>query len=361
MDKPLIQKQLVIIADSDPRTTIVGGVGTYSFHLAAQLENSYDIIFVAKKQPTPNYRIPHYNVRLATPFPGYSNSKFLKGLFKVAHHLSTPKGSIIHAQRPDWLLPFVFRKAIKVVTLHGSHFKNLKLKKGRWIRTLYRIVEYLGLYFANHIIAVDQRTQKEFAERFPRLASKIRFIPVGVDIKLFSPVKKVDARKKLKLPLTKKVLLYVGRLSKEKNIGNMIKVLANDEILIIVGNGEEESFLKSLAKNKDVRFVGSRSQSELVDFYSASDALLLLSDHEGLPTVVLEAFACDLPGVATPVGQLPDLIEPSKTGFIISKSLSTRKAIDAVYKIKSVGACRRTASKYSWVTVIKQIQNEVYK
>lgn len=354
-------RNLIIIADSDPRCKVVGGVGTYASHLARELSASYDVLFVGKQQREEPDGILPYDVVLANTKPGQSNIGFLWGLVHLTRTIRTTSETIIHAQRPDWLWAFRGKPGRKVVTLHGSHAKNMMLKKGWLLRTLYGLLERRGLALADAIIAVDKRTAEEFKQQYPAFADKIVVHPVGVDTDLFVLGNKRELRKKLGLPVAARIFLYVGRLSKEKNIDQMIRQLGEHELLVIVGLGEQEAHLVDLAEGKNVLFAGAKRQEELVDYYAAADALLLFSSHEGLPTVVLEAFACGLPVVATSVGELPSLIKPGKNGYLVRKK-NHRKCMDDVLKRNEImrRECRKAALAYDWGTVSKAIAKEVY-
>ncbi len=353
-------RKVVIIANSDPRCQIVGGVGTYAAQLARELSADFDVLYIGKKQKDEPSGESPYEVVIANKKPGKSNINFLKGLFGIS--LDTNDDSIIHAQRPDWLWAFRNQPGKKVVTLHGSHAKNMLVKKGWLLRSLYSLLEKKGLRIADVIIAVDHATAEEYEEKYSFVADKIVVQPVGVNTTLFSAGNKRAIRKELGIPVAKKTFLYVGRLSKEKNIDEMIKQIRSDELLIIVGKGEEEAHLVDLCEKKDVRFAGPKRQEELQSYYAAADALLLFSSHEGLPTVVLEGFACGLPVVATPVGELPRIVVQGKNGFLIKKNNHRRMMTDVLKKNEIMRReCRKTALKYDWKKVARKLVKEVYK
>jgi glycosyltransferase involved in cell wall biosynthesis len=112
-------------------------------------------------------------------------------------------------------------------------------------------------------------------------------------------------------------LLYVGRLSQEKNLLFLLRALAplfreRDQLVLeIVGEGSEretlERFVWSQGLASRVFFQGF--QSEPSSFYREADCVLLASLREGLPLVVLEAMAAGKPVVSTAVGAVPTLLE----------------------------------------------------
>lgn len=122
-------------------------------------------------------------------------------------------------------------------------------------------------------------------------------------------------------------VLAVGRLGAEKRFDRFLKILkmANrvrtDNLLInaiIVGEGPLRTELESLsiALNLEnvVQFLGEKD--DMANIYRRADLLVLTSDYEGMPNVVMEAMASGLPVIATNVGAVPDLVIDGVTGFV---------------------------------------------
>jgi glycosyltransferase involved in cell wall biosynthesis len=132
-----------------------------------------------------------------------------------------------------------------------------------------------------------------------------------VDTSVFCENKNIKSRKPL--------LLHVSSLvEKEKNICGTLNVIqklqkANYQFdfLIIGGNGSLITYYQEKAKELgliDITFVGEKTQNEVATYMQKAHALLLFSNYEGMPVVVLEALACGLPVFTSKVGQLPNLI-----------------------------------------------------
>ena len=117
----------------------------------------------------------------------------------------------------------------------------------------------------------------------------------------------------------------VGRLSAEKGFDVLIRAVAQmlrdalDIDLVIVGEGGErpalEALIVELGCKERVHLVGY--QAETSRWYEAMDVFALSSVREGLPNVVLEAMALEVPVVATRVAGVPRLIESEKNGLLI--------------------------------------------
>jgi glycosyltransferase involved in cell wall biosynthesis len=156
-------------------------------------------------------------------------------------------------------------------------------------------------------------------------------VPTGIDPVSF-PIKKRSAlseklRKEYRIPRTSKILIYVGRLAKEKNIDLIIEALAMivrkdaKVILILVGPGDQkpfQEFARRLTIEQLVIFAGPKSPPEVKEYLVASDILVFssLTDTQGI--VILEAMAAGCVPVACNVGGPTDIIRDRVDGRLTS-------------------------------------------
>ncbi len=179
---------------------------------------------------------------------------------------------------------------------------------------------------------------------------KITVLPNGVDLDLFRPFS--DTNK----PTEKLSLLSVGNLVENK--GHHIAVEALRELpdveLRIAGAGPQLSQLQQLAEDfgveNRIKFLGSIDQTALVEEYNRSDCLVLLSENEGMPNVVLEAMACGMPVIATRAGGIPEVVTPE-----VGVLLKERRAATLVAAVKGCQSqrpprdvVRKHAEGFSW-------------
>lgn len=161
---------------------------------------------------------------------------------------------------------------------------------------------------------------------------KLHVIPTGVDVDKFCPDQGEGSssfREQYGIEKSRKVLVYAGRLAKEKNLDFLIKVMArlkqnrDDVSLLIVGGGPYEEHLKESCQDlgleigKDVIFTGRMPHEKLVNAYRAGDVFVFgsLSETQGL--VVLEAMSVGLPVVALDGMGINEVLEDGKQGFLI--------------------------------------------
>jgi glycosyltransferase involved in cell wall biosynthesis len=135
----------------------------------------------------------------------------------------------------------------------------------------------------------------------------------------------VAAQQELGWPAGRLLIGAVGRLAEEKGFDLLIRAAAKlsaegrDVGVAIAGDGPEQARLEQLSRDLGcpdrVRLMGF--QADLKPFYEAMDIYALSSRREGLPNVLLEAMALDVPVIATRVAGVPTLIDDGKNGLLI--------------------------------------------
>jgi len=151
-------------------------------------------------------------------------------------------------------------------------------------------------------------------------------------IRPFAPVpekQKSELRRQLGLDDATRVLLSVGRLSREKGHADLIQAVpkimdlaGNSPLhLIIVGEGSERPRIEELCRNlrlTDVVILTGQ-QENINPYYSIADVFLLPSHSEGCPNVLLEAMAAGVPVVATKVGGIPEVVTNGRDAILVNK------------------------------------------
>ena len=153
-------------------------------------------------------------------------------------------------------------------------------------------------------------------------------------------------------------VMFAGRLSPEKRI-DVIAAATEGLPRIVAGDGPLRGLLPDT--------LGFVPQNELFGLYDRAAVVLLTSEREGLPNVVLEAMARGKTVVSTPVGGIPSVIEDGVTGLLVAvgDAQATRAAVeralaDPGLRKKIGAAARERVREYcSWDTVTEQTL-EVY-
>jgi len=368
---------VVIVSAVDPRTPKPSGTRSYVMNIIRILSKkgiNISLIGIAH-----DGKLEHtdkgYNFIPIVKNGKISSYRFLFNLLIKAPFLDIPQSAIIHTQRVDDTLPFIFffRNNPKVLTAHGRGYKGeWILDKGKIISTIIDIIEKFVIKRVDKIIAVDERTKSYYVNNFPRIRDKVIMIPVGIDTEMFKPMDKIALREKYQLNKANKVILYVGRYKKEKGLDLLIKAFrkVQNEIpnckLVLVGDGPEKQDLLKVTLGlelKDIVFMDPLEHDKIPEIMNCADVFALCSLYEGMPTVVLEALACGVPVVSTDVGGVYKVVRDGKTGYIVKSRTAdaiASKLIEALnngHKFKE--NCVKMAKEYSWGKITKQIE-EVY-
>lgn len=347
---------MTLVSGIDPSVDAASGTRSYVLALAEKLgKRNISVTLVARNGSASMPGVSYLRIR-SRP----TSVWFLLGLAASAGSLPIPDGSIIHAQRPDDLVPFVLakRRNPKVCTLHGIPALSVRRRRGAGYGIAYRMLERIGLKRTERVIAVDSGTAKWYVERYPWLADRTEVVPVAVDLEHFRPMNREASRQRFSV-IQQYAVAYAGRLTVEKRVDAVAKAMRNlpRAELLVAGGGPEETRIRELASGANVRFLGPIAHGEMPMFLNAADLLVLPSEYEGMPTIAIEALACGVPVVSTPVGALPEIIVPGKTGWVVSNLQNLRstleRALPEAWAMRD--ACVAAAKQFSWDTVIDRI------
>ena len=179
----------------------------------------------------------------------------------------------------------------------------------------------------DRVISVSSEMSRQLALRIdPR---RIVTIPNGVDLEVVqSRFTAREAKERLGIPAESPVIGTAGRLEPVKRLDIFLRAAAAIRgerpitRFVIAGEGREAAHLKALAESlriaEDVRFLGHRD--DIYDVLPAFDLLVLSSDHEGLPMILLEAQCLGLVVVARSVGGIPDVIQDGVNGLLVDSN-----------------------------------------
>lgn len=189
----------------------------------------------------------------------------------------------------------------------------------------------------------------------------------GVDTELFQPRLASDQmRWRLSQGHPKSpLLLYVGRVSAEKQIDQIKPVLEAipDARLAIVGNGPHREALEAHFAGTKTNFVGYLQGEELTSAFASADAFVFPSRTETLGLVLLEAMAAGCPVVAAASGGIPDIVTDGVNGYLFDPNDSegaikaTQKLLDANIEREILRQnARNEAERWGWAAATRQLK-----
>jgi glycosyltransferase involved in cell wall biosynthesis len=225
--------------------------------------------------------------------------------------------SVLRAFQITGVVPALIAHAwlgVPYVTTYGFSYAALS-HRGPARRLLKSLLERVGLRHAAAVIA----TTEALRARAARFARRVELIPNGVDTCRFAPPVREGGR----AAREPHQVLYVGRLSKEKNLSALVRAAASLRgrlplRLVLVGDGPLRESLAAEARDAGVAidFPGVVDQRTLPQLYAAADAFVLASFTEGHPKVLIEAMSTGLPCVASDCDGNRSLVTPERTGLL---------------------------------------------
>jgi glycosyltransferase involved in cell wall biosynthesis len=205
----------------------------------------------------------------------------------------------------------------------------------------------------------------------------LRIWPRGVNSELFQPERYTEALRTAWLqertkPGEKAVILYVGRVSWEKNLKLLVQAyLGMDHEhchLVIVGDGPAHAELRQELADVPVTFTGYLSGAALADAYASADLFAFPSYTETFGQVVLEAMASGLPIVGLLSDGVRDLVSEGQTGLLLDseplsqeaqvhvyQELLTRLVLDRELRLLMSQAALTEAHRRSWYDAMESL------
>jgi glycosyltransferase involved in cell wall biosynthesis len=222
---------------------------------------------------------------------------------------------------PDGAATVMLARALglpSVVKVHGSDV-NVVAKLPSVRRQLAALLPR-----ATRAVAVSRPLADELAA-LGVARERIAVVPNGVDPSLFHPRDRGRARAELGLPADARIVVYVGRLVRDKGVLELLQAFGELAprhprlLLALVGDGAAAAACGAEAARvgPSVRLVGARPLDEVPRWLAAADLFVLPSWNEGTPNVLLEALACGRRAVATRVGGIPDVMNSPSLGEMV--------------------------------------------
>jgi glycosyltransferase involved in cell wall biosynthesis len=234
----------------------------------------------------------------------------VKALYKPSHF------DIFHLNKASDKLTDIALKTEgpKVFTFHGS------LDLGH-VKDISSICEILRKIADKAVFVAVSRHSSNMLSKYCNIKAQV--IHNGIDVSLFNPLlPKIEARRRLQLPLNKRIILWSGRLDPDKRLDALLRVAPKilrerkDVIILVKGRTINKSYLaylKGLIRKEELeRFVkfdlGWTPNIFMLYYYRASDLYVHTSISEGFSLTLLEAMASGIPAIGRNASSIPEAI-----------------------------------------------------
>lgn len=333
----------------------INGVATSVYMLKRELEEIGHTVYVFTTT-TPGAPEYEHNVFRVPSLPCILITERRIGLFyqqKLASLIKKLNLDIIHTHTEFSLGIFgrIMAKELKLPMIHTyhtiyedythyvTHFKPLDKRAKAFVRIFTKIC-------CNTVEQVIVPTDKVKELLLQYSVSKdISVIPTGVDLKKFNPElytteEVLQARYECGISKEDKVLLYIGRVSKEKNIAEIIEAMpdymrSRPEVrLLIIGGGPEMERLKHRAEEMGlagrILFAGPKPWDKIGLYYQIGDVFVSASRSETQGLTYIEAMAAGLPVVARKDKCLDDILVNGHNGYDFTNKEELIEGLDKI-------------------------------
>ena len=245
---------------------------------------------------------------------------------------------------------------------HGYTTTDLKMRA-------YNYLDRWSLPTADRVITVCQAFAKGLANAGVR-PERISVQHNAISAPQAASIEQVQVvRAKLDLRKDERLVLAIGRLSREKAHLDLVTAFAHlrrarPEInarLVIIGDGPERGRLDAASSSLNVRertlFTGQLS--DIGGYYALADLMVLPSHSEGSPYVLLEAMAAGVPVVATAVGGVPEMVEDNESALLVPAS-SPEQMAEAIGRVLTNAQLARTLTANASALVVTRYSPESY-
>ncbi|HWT73815.1 MAG TPA: glycosyltransferase family 4 protein [Mobilitalea sp.] len=333
----------------------INGVATSVYTLKNELEKREHNVYVFTTT-TPGAPEHEYNVFRVPSIPFIFITERRVGLFyqpKLAHIIKKLNLDIIHTNTEFSLGIFgrIMARELKIPIVHTyhtiyedythylTHFKALDRRAKAFARTYSKVV----CNTAEQVIVPTEKT-KELLMTYS-VHKDISVVPTGIDLSKFDKAKYPEEdikslKQKFKIKPDEKVMIYIGRVSQEKNIEEIVSAMPDymktrEKVkFVIVGSGPALEKIQELVKQNGLTdrfvFTGAQPWDIIGLYYRLGDVFVSASKSETQGLTYIEAMASALPVVAREDKCLEDILEVGWNGYSFTDSEGLYYGLDQV-------------------------------
>jgi glycogen(starch) synthase len=269
------------------------------------------------------------------------------------------------------------KKIPLVVHFHGPWAAESDVEGSTLRRSQLKFAIERGVYRrARRLIVLSRSFQRELVSRYGVEEDLTRIVPGGIDTERFNvSVTRSEARRRLGWPEDRPTLLTVRRQVRRMGLEHLIDAMEHvrascPEVLLLLGGtgsiaNELELRIQERGLERNVRRLGRVSEADLPLAYRAADMTVVPSQSlEGFGLVTLESLASGTPAFVTPIGGLPEVIQPFAPQCIFAEASTAAMAslllevLLGKVHLPTQGKCRDYAvENFAWPLIAEKVRN----
>ena len=274
----------------------------------------------------PRFGVPVESLPIGRKRPG--------GVLALRRLLASRRFDVIntHSSTDTWLAALACATLAHAPAIVRTRHISAPLPRNAATRWLYRRA-------TERIVTTGERLRAQVMREAGVEAARVVSIPTGIDLDRFRPGAAPAARELLGLPAAAPIVGIVATLRSWKGHRYLMQAIAamarRDVVLVVVGDGPQREALQALAGElgltERVWFAGN--QPDVVPWMQAFDVFCLPSyANEGVPQALMQAMACGLAVVTTPVGSIGEIVADGETGVLVAPedAGALREALEAL-------------------------------
>jgi glycosyltransferase involved in cell wall biosynthesis len=269
---------------------------------------------------------------------------YARAFRKLRSRISQRRYDLIHAHfgLSGWVARCQFNLPV-VLTFHGDDLLG-KFRFDGSITPMGRLFQVTSLMLAPFVRAVIVQSYE--MRRMLRF-SEVSVIPCGIDLDLFQPMDRKEARQRLGLESEKKFVVFAYDPAEQRKRYDLIE--------------RAVAIARARVPRLEILHVRGKPHAQMPLYMNAADALVVASEAEGGPLVTKEAMAVNLPVITVPVGDAVELIGDSEGNYVVPRTAEAiaEKLIE-VCRHGGRGRGRERLAQFSMPATAQKVL-EVYK
>lgn len=192
----------------------------------------------------------------------------------------------------------------------------------------------------NHVVTTGEALRRQVMDQTGLAADRVTSVPTGIDLQVFSPGDRQASRTLVGLPESVFIVGIVATLRSWKGHRFLVDAIAGIRdkslLLVIVGDGPGRDNLLAQCRALGIedRVVMPGNQKHVANWIRSFDLFILPSyANEGVPQALMQAMACGLPVITTPIGAIGEIVENEITGLMV-KPQSADGIAEAVCRLR---------------------------